>query len=57
MSVVQTSAYRYVGLSGDSKPTSGTNTGSRFVETDTGAAFVFTGSAWVEVTPQTRAAE
>lgn len=54
MAVVQTSAYRYIGESGDTKPTAAI-TGSRFVETDTGAEFEWNGSAWVEVSSKTRA--
>lgn len=56
MAVTQTSAYQYVGLAGDDKPTEGVITGSRFIETDTGAEYIFDGSAWVEVSPKTRAA-
>lgn len=56
MAVTQTSAYQYVGLAGDDKPTTGVITGSRFIETDTGAEYIFDGSAWVEVSPKTRAA-
>jgi hypothetical protein len=55
MAVVQTSSYRYTGLSGDAKPTTGVTIGTRFIETDTGAEFEFTGgTTWVNVSPQTR---
>lgn len=55
MAVVQMSAYLYTGLSGDTKPTTGVVTGTRFIETNTGAEFLFDGSGWVEVSPKTRA--
>lgn len=55
MTVVRTSTRRYTGLAGDTKPTtSGVIKGAVFIETDTGAAFEYTGSAWVEVSPKTR---
>lgn len=55
MAVAQISAYLFTGLSGDSKPAAGVaTTGARFIETNTGAEFVFTGAAWVEVSPKTR---
>jgi hypothetical protein len=56
VAVVQTSAYRYVGLSTDVKPTTAPVPviGARFVETDTGAEFEWAGAAWVNVTPQAR---
>jgi len=55
MAVVQSSAFRYTGLSGDTKPTIGTTpVGTQFVETDTGAVFEANGVAWVEVSPKTR---
>lgn len=37
----------YIGLSGDVKPTTGVNPGIQFYETDTGATYIYTGSAWV----------
>lgn len=52
MAVTQISAYSYVGLAADVKPTAGTITGSKFVETDTGAEFIFDGTAWVETSPK-----
>lgn len=55
MTVVQTSSYRYVGLAGDAKPTTGVVIGSHFLETDTGAEYEYTGSGWVQVSPLTRA--
>lgn len=36
----------YIGTSGDSKPTDGAPTGSRFFETDTYKEYIFDGSAW-----------
>lgn len=37
----------YYGLAADTKPTTKVAIGSRFVETDTGKAFVWTGGAWI----------
>jgi hypothetical protein len=56
MAVVQTSAYRYTGLSGDAKPTTAPVPirGAIFVETNTGHSFEWTGSAWVDITPGAR---
>lgn len=55
MTVVQTSSYRYTGLSGDTKPTTGVVAGSLFIETDTGAQYEFVGgTTWVNISPLTR---
>lgn len=43
--VLETTASRYVGLSGDTKPSAPT-AGSEFYETDTLATYVWDGSAW-----------
>lgn len=40
-------ARRYVGLAGDTKPTTGVPAGSQFYATDTGVEYVYTGAAWV----------
>lgn len=45
--VLVTVINRYLGLSSDSKP-SAPNAGSTFGETDTGAEYVYTGSAWAQ---------
>ena len=46
MTVVRTGVIRrFIGLSGDTKPT-GVPAGSTFVETDTRRSFVYDGSAW-----------
>lgn len=46
MAVVRvTSIHRYVGASGDSKPTTGVPAGSEFFESDTGLTYVFNGEA------------
>jgi len=37
----------YLGLAGDAKPTAGILAGTQFYETDTGATYIYTGSAWV----------
>lgn len=37
----------YIGLSSDTKPTAGMAPGIQFYETDTGATYIYTGSAWV----------
>lgn len=37
----------YYGLAADTKPTAGVAVGSKFVETDTLKAFVWTGGAWI----------
>ena len=42
----------YVGLSTDTKPTSNVQTGSTFLETNTGAEFVYNGSAWTIFQPK-----
>jgi len=47
--------YLYTGLSTDTKPTAATTpTGTRAVETNTGAEFLNNGTAFVEVSPKTR---
>jgi hypothetical protein len=38
--------HRYVGVSGDTKPTTAVPAGSTFVERDTGHEFVWDGTAW-----------
>lgn len=47
----------YQGLSSDSKPTTGVSTGDKFLELDTGDAYIWNGSIWVQdlvdVTPIT----
>lgn len=37
---------RYVGVVADTKPTTGVDVGSTFVERDTGLTYVWDGSAW-----------
>lgn len=37
---------RYLGLASDTKPTTGVPAGSEFYETDSGATYVYNGSAW-----------
>ncbi len=37
----------YIGLSTDTKPSTSVKTGSMFLETDTGASYLYNGSAWV----------
>jgi hypothetical protein len=54
MAVRQITAYQWLALAGDAKPTTDVIEGSRLVETDTGAEFVFDGTAWAEVSPKTR---
>jgi len=39
-------AHAYVGVSGDTKPTTAVPPGSTFVERDTGHEFVWDGTAW-----------
>ena len=47
MAVVITAAIkRYLGLSGDTKPTTDTPAGSTFYETDTQREYVYNGSTW-----------
>jgi hypothetical protein len=36
----------FIGLSTDTKPTTGVKAGSSFIETDTGDHYLFDGSAW-----------
>jgi hypothetical protein len=38
--------HRYVGTSGDTKPTTGVPPGSTFIERDTGLEFIYDGTAW-----------
>ena len=45
--VLITNSYRYVGLSGDTKPT-GVPAGSVFYETDTKDIYMFDGTDWHE---------
>lgn len=45
--VLSTRRSEYVGLAADTKPTTGVPAGSTFYETDTGATYVYAGSAWV----------
>lgn len=40
--------YKYIGLSTDTKPTSGVTLGSEFYERDTEKIFVYTGTAWAQ---------
>lgn len=53
MAITRVTAYsvlpqvHLMGLAADSKPTTGVNIGERFLETDTGNVFVWTGTAWV----------
>jgi len=44
-----TGAQRYVGLSSDTKPTTGVRPGAEFYETDTLASYVYDGTAWSKV--------
>lgn len=37
----------YFGLAADTKPAAPIAPGSKFIETDTGKAFVWTGGAWI----------
>lgn len=46
--VLLRSTKNYLGVAADVKP-SGAPAGSTFVETDTGARFVYDGSAWVRL--------
>lgn len=47
MAVLRVSTpHEYVGVSGDTKPTTGVPPGSRFIERDTGHEFIFDGTAW-----------
>ena len=49
---VQTSAFRWVGATADTKPTATTTpAGSIAVETTTGKTYENDGTNWVEVTP------
>lgn len=41
----------YIGLAADTKPTAGVTAGSTFYEQDTGKRFIYTGSAWVQFSP------
>jgi len=44
MAVVRvTSIHRYIGASGDTKPTQGVPAGSEFFESDTGHTYIFDG--------------
>jgi hypothetical protein len=45
-----TNTQKYICESGDTKPTTGIETGSKCLETDTDKVFIFNGSAWVEIT-------
>ena len=50
------SEYLYSGVASDTKPTASTTTiGARAIDTDTGAEWINNGTAWVEVSPKTRA--
>ena len=40
---------RYIGVSTDSKPTTGVTTGAQFLETDTGDTYTWDGSNWKKV--------
>lgn len=42
---------RYIGESGDSKPTEGVPAGSTFHETDTNDDYIYDGSSWVQHWP------
>jgi len=54
MTVLVTRIKRYYGLSTDTKPTLAQgDAGSSFYETDTGDTYVWSGSAWVLVSPCT----
>lgn len=44
----------YIGLSGDTKPTSGVVSGARFFETDTGALYYYISSTWTRHSPSNR---
>lgn len=39
---------RWMGLSTDTKPSSPAGAGHRFIETDTGKTWLWTGTAWTE---------
>jgi hypothetical protein len=38
----------YIGLSSDTKPSEEINSGSLFVEEDTGKTYIYSGSAWTQ---------
>lgn len=44
--------YEYLALAADSKTTTAVFIGARCHETDTGAEFIYDGSAWVEISPK-----
>ena len=44
--VTITTTRSYIGLSSDTKPTTGVPAGSSFYETDTLATFLYDGTAW-----------
>ena len=44
--ILITRAQDYIGLSSDTKPTVGVLAGSEFYETDSGATYIYDGSAW-----------
>jgi hypothetical protein len=41
--------HEYVGLAGDTKPTTGVPAGSYFTERDTGKQFVWDGAEWGQI--------
>lgn len=47
--ILKTGNEKYIGLSTDSKPT-GVKAGSTFIETNTLTIFLYSGSAWIDVT-------
>lgn len=51
-----TAIHHYVGVAGDTKPTTGVPAGSRFIERDTGHEFIYDGSAWGQLLYPTTAA-
>lgn len=56
MTVVQTSGQSYTAVSGDTKPTTGVTAGARLYETNTQTWYIFNGTAWFELAPETIAA-
>jgi hypothetical protein len=44
-----TDIHRYIGVSTDTKPTTGVPAGSVFYETNTANTYVYNGSSWVQV--------
>jgi len=50
MAVLVTWIKKFIGTSTEDKPLLEIPAGSRFLETDTGAVYIFSGSGWIELT-------